>query len=544
MNRRTLNAKIALILAVTLGGMLIIVGAGAWIERDNVKAIRQLGNRDAQMQDAATGLERDAFEIGNSDKAIQLELTSTARDYEIGRAKEFVDRVHADLARFRAVSGSDSATFALGIEGSLGDWKDAHDAFVANVQQGKLNVAQTQLMSTVRDPMREMTILARQMRAGAEKKMTDELAKVDRIARLESALFLCVGVLVVLFSMVLGFVTVRSVRRSVRLVIETLKVASERTHDTAEQVSVSSHALSESASSQAASVEESTAALEDISGVTQRSSDNAGKGEALVRRSQDLAQQGSQAMERMLSAIQSIKEGSDKTARIVKTIDEIAFQTNLLALNAAVEAARAGSAGRGFAVVAEEVRALALRSAVAARDTSTLIEDSQGRAQQGVTVANEVSALLSETRDTVMQVAHVLGDIHAGSRAQNEGIVQINRSLAHLNEVAQHNVSGAEATAAASEELSVQAENMSHAVDELLSLIRRQAQRNGALAPGVAIDQSGAAALPETAEDALESRPAARDNGHRVVLQPLPRPSTGDTSGSVRPPELNWRAIQ
>ncbi|HEX7927459.1 MAG TPA: methyl-accepting chemotaxis protein, partial [bacterium] len=106
----------------------------------------------------------------------------------------------------------------------------------------------------------------------------------------------------------------------------------------------------------------------------------------------------------MVASINDIKAAADKTAKIIKTIDEIAFQTNLLALNAAVEAARAGEAGRGFAVVAEEVRNLAIRSAEAAKDTNTLIEDSQAKAGQGVLVSTAASELLGQILSTVDQV--------------------------------------------------------------------------------------------------------------------------------------------
>ena len=105
----------------------------------------------------------------------------------------------------------------------------------------------------------------------------------------------------------------------------------------------------------------------------------------------------------MSTAIEKIKDGADQTARIIKTIDEIAFQTNLLALNAAVEAARAGEAGKGFAVVAEEVRSLAQRSAEAARSTAELISESQENAANGVVVSTEVSEVLSRIIEGLAQ---------------------------------------------------------------------------------------------------------------------------------------------
>src|SRR5437762_14110973 len=101
-------------------------------------------------------------------------------------------------------------------------------------------------------------------------------------------------------------------------------------------------------------------------------------------------------MERLSDSIEKIKASADSTAKIVKTIDEIAFQTNLLALNAAVEAARAGEAGKGFAVVAEEVRNLAMRSAEAAKNTAALIEQAVKNSQNGVVIVGDVGKVLGE----------------------------------------------------------------------------------------------------------------------------------------------------
>ena len=117
--------------------------------------------------------------------------------------------------------------------------------------------------------------------------------------------------------------------------------------------------------------------------MTKQNADNSGQASNLAKEASDSATRGNNAMERMDNAINKIKNSADQTAKIIKTIDEIAFQTNLLALNAAVEAARAGEAGKGFAVVAEEVRNLAQRSAEAARNTTSLIGESVQNANEG-----------------------------------------------------------------------------------------------------------------------------------------------------------------
>ncbi len=176
-------------------------------------------------------------------------------------------------------------------------------------------------------------------------------------------------------------------------------------------------------------------------------------------------------MSRMSEAIGEIKRSSDETAKIVKTIDEIAFQTNLLALNAAVEAARAGDAGKGFAVVAEEVRNLAMRSAEAAKDTSALIEGSQKNADNGVTVTEEAAKSLREITDNIQKVAQLVGEVTAASNEQSEGIDQINTAVAQLDKVTQSSAANAEESASASEEMSGQAQELKAAVGTLVALV-------------------------------------------------------------------------
>jgi methyl-accepting chemotaxis protein len=169
-------------------------------------------------------------------------------------------------------------------------------------------------------------------------------------------------------------------------------------------------------------------------------------------------------MQRLSQAIVDIKRASDETAKIVKTIDEIAFQTNLLALNAAVEAARAGDAGKGFAVVAEEVRNLAMRSAEAAKNTARLIEEAVHKAEGGVTLNQEVLQNLEEIVSQVHKVSEVIGEIAAASEQQQQGVVQLNTAVEQLNQVTQQTAANSEETASTAQELSIQAAEMRHLV--------------------------------------------------------------------------------
>jgi methyl-accepting chemotaxis protein len=152
----------------------------------------------------------------------------------------------------------------------------------------------------------------------------------------------------------------------------------------------------------------------------------------------------------MLSAMNDIANASGKVAKVIKTIDEIAFQTNILALNAAVEAARAGEAGAGFAVVADEVRNLAQRSAVAARETADLIEESINSSAGGREKVDRVSQAITAISLHMQQASEYMEHAAAGSGEQANGIEQIGRTIAQIERITQDTAATANQTAQAS----------------------------------------------------------------------------------------------
>jgi methyl-accepting chemotaxis protein len=178
----------------------------------------------------------------------------------------------------------------------------------------------------------------------------------------------------------------------------------------------------------------------------------------------------------MTGAMDAIKGSSDNIAKIIKTIDEIAFQTNILALNAAVEAARAGEAGMGFAVVAEEVRSLAQRSATAARETAERIEDSIQKSANGVTLSRKVSGGFDEIVGRVRQVDMIIGEIATASGEQDRGIAQVLNAVTQMDQITQSTAANAEETASAAEELSAQSISVDAIVHKLSRLVSRGAE--------------------------------------------------------------------
>jgi len=273
------------------------------------------------------------------------------------------------------------------------------------------------------------------------------------------------------FLFLTGFLLARRLSDSLAHLSQELAVASSATLEAANQLSDSSQSLASASTEQAANIDATSATLQVISQGTHENLDKAERAENLANAAQDNTSKGSEAMERMVASIYAMKQSSDKTAKIIRTIDEIAFQTNLLALNAAVEAARAGDAGRGFAVVAEEVRNLAMRSAQAAKETAALIEESQQNAASGVAVTEEVGTLLVEVRRTVNEVSALVHEVAAASRGQFESVQQINASVEQMDLVVQGNAANSEQTAASSDELSSQASSLAHIVGELNVLV-------------------------------------------------------------------------
>ncbi|MBU0964869.1 MAG: methyl-accepting chemotaxis protein [Proteobacteria bacterium] len=287
-----------------------------------------------------------------------------------------------------------------------------------------------------------------------------------------SSQFISVGIIIgLLLSMAIAVFIVKTITKPIKQVIDALGSNAEQVNASSSQVSHASQQLAQGANKQAASLEESTTSLEEMSSMTRHSADNAEKADNLMRDSQSVVIGGIDAMKRMSDAIAKIKTSADKTSKIIKTIDEIAFQTNLLALNAAVEAARAGEAGKGFAVVAEEVRNLAQRSAEAAKNTANLIEGAMKNAEAGVNVTSEVAKALSAIQESAGKVATLVAEISAASKEQALGIDQVNRAVSEMDTVVQQNAASAQESAGASEELYRQAQELNALVTQLMEIV-------------------------------------------------------------------------
>jgi hypothetical protein len=276
---------------------------------------------------------------------------------------------------------------------------------------------------------------------------------------------------VFLATVFLGIVTGRRMSAPVADAAKGLSEVAVHVGAASTQIAENGSALAAGSSEQAASIEETSASLEQMAATTKQNSDSVRTVANLMRESDVLVRKAAQGTDAMSSAMREIKNASDETSKIIKTIDEIAFQTNLLALNAAVEAARAGEAGKGFAVVAEEVRNLAMRAAEAAKTTGGLIEQNVSRVTGGVQLVGSLQTSLNDVALSSAKVTGLVNDVATASEEQAKGIDQINIAINQMNTVTQQNAANAEESASAASELSSETDTLNQWVDELLQIV-------------------------------------------------------------------------
>ncbi|MFZ5453307.1 MAG: methyl-accepting chemotaxis protein [Thermodesulfobacteriota bacterium] len=272
-------------------------------------------------------------------------------------------------------------------------------------------------------------------------------------------------------ALLLGIILSVSITRPINRIIAELNEGADQVSSASSQVSSASQTLAQGNSEQAAALEETSSSLEEMASMTKQNANHASEANALMQETGRVVQEADRYMQDLTSSMEEISQASADTAKIIKTIDEIAFQTNLLALNAAVEAARAGEAGAGFAVVADEVRNLAMRAAEAAKNTAQLIEGTLDKVQGGTDLVSKTGEAFAQVTHSASKVKDLVAEIDATSREQSQGADQISKAVAEMDSVVQQNAANAEESASAAEELYAQAEQMKGVVGGLVALV-------------------------------------------------------------------------
>lgn len=253
---------------------------------------------------------------------------------------------------------------------------------------------------------------------------------------------------------------IRAMQHNLRQLIARINRSAGTIASVSNRVADGSLLLSDRTDQQAASLEETSAATEELNSTVQQNAANAREAEGMADEASLVAGRGGIAVQNVVSTMDNISAASQKISDIVGIIDSIAFQTNILALNAAVEAARAGEQGRGFAVVASEVRALAQRSAAAAHEVKELVDNSVEVVENASGQVTEAGVTMKDIVENNERMMVLIREIAAASQEQSIGLNQINQAIALMDDMTHQNVTLVEQTTAASSTLRTQADEL------------------------------------------------------------------------------------
>jgi methyl-accepting chemotaxis protein len=392
-------------------------------------ALLQESDLDRIAGDVQTALNEDQNFYGASE-SLQRNLPGTAEEYSQANA--------ALMQLLRKISGEPDATVS----------ETEFDAAAGRARQASFRMWQT--------GVQELDKLLQK--------------RIEDLARMRLWALLLVS-LALLLSVAIAAFVIRAATSSLRGASSELLRQSQMIAAASDQIAASSQDLASGSSEQAASLEETSASSEEIHSMAQQNSDHARSVADLVSQSQRRVEEANFSLSEMVVAIRDINTESDKIAKIIKVIDEIAFQTNILALNAAVEAARAGEAGMGFAVVAEEVRNLAQRCAQAARDTADLIEGSIAKSNDGKRKVDLVAAAVHAITEESTKIKSLVDGVNLSSQEQTRGVEQVSKSITQMEQVTQKNAASAEESAASAQDLHAHSEIMKRIVEEVTAIV-------------------------------------------------------------------------
>ena len=262
--------------------------------------------------------------------------------------------------------------------------------------------------------------------------------------------------------------SLNTMQEALRTLVMQVRQSAQSVRLAAHEIAQGNADLSERTEGTASSLQQTAAALEQVTQRLHQSTETAARAEHMASQASAVATEGGNAMAQVVHTMQNIQQSSRKVEEVTGVIDSIAFQTNILALNAAVEAARAGEQGRGFAVVAAEVRQLAMRAGEAAREIKGLIATSAQNVETGTALVNGAGHTMDLIVESIRNVASMISDISTTTLSQTRDINDINTAVARLDQMTQQNSALVEESAAASEGLRHQANELTHLISQFV----------------------------------------------------------------------------
>jgi methyl-accepting chemotaxis protein len=470
----TIGKKLMLSVGAMLLTLLALAGSSLYSIAGLDSELDKATNQSGKQLDIAGSMATNASEMLSFERGVlvRLEMKDMAKAEAYHNSFNERSKLTSDqIIEMRPlVSSEQGAKDIEAMAASLSSWSPAHQDLWEKGRKGDLEAALSiydkQTLPIAKELQKVTGDLKDRQRKSLAAAVESGHAKASGsrwIAIVLIGVFLAMGAAII--KVILGM------NQDLRRTAMELSEGSEQIQSAASQVAASSQSLAQGASEQAASLEETSASTEEITSMTRKNAENSKAAAGVMAMVDKQVKEGNDTLGQMVVSMQEINASSDKIAKIIKVIDEIAFQTNILALNAAVEAARAGEAGMGFAVVADEVRNLAQRSAQAAKDTSALIEESIGTSRDGSAKLEQVAGVIRAITESSSQVKTLVDEVNMGSQEQARGIDQISKAIAQMDQVTQGTAASAEESASASEELSAQAQALNQIVAGLGAMV-------------------------------------------------------------------------
>ena len=459
----------------TMLALLLVFGAATLVVvHDFNQDLDRAANVTARKQYLAGDVNAAASEMASLERASVLAAVVGDKQHSDSYQAQFrgpQSRLNKDLQELKIISETEEASSLLekvAQQASLAGQgqEELQRAMAAQQMDAALTIFAQKLQPQLEDIARAASSLVDQQNR--------ELAESAKASQSKSSRMQNLMIALAVIGLVLGAVVsalVRNASRDLRGLSAKLADNAAHVANAASQVSSASHSLADGASRQAASLEETSASTEEIVSITRKNADHASQVAGLMLESERGAADVHDTLDRMVEKMKEIDASSNKIARIIKVIDEIAFQTNILALNAAVEAARAGEAGLGFAVVADEVRNLAQRCAQAARDTAGLIEESIETSRDGNARLDRMAGAVRTMTETSSRVKVLVDGVSVGSQEQSRGMDQISRAIAQMERVTQESAAGAQQSASAGSDLDNHAAKLRQLVHDMREMV-------------------------------------------------------------------------
>jgi methyl-accepting chemotaxis protein len=487
MSRWTLARKLS-------ASYLILVALGALVGAGFLIKMRDLSARLAAI--SSTSLPA-IFALGRLE-GYAKDLRGTMRSHIVTASPEGKTKIEKDLATLesgftgelsiysRQVTSEDELALVDGVrpayERFLESWNRPRTLSVAGHADEAMSAFMADTMPAVKGLMKDLDQITRLKKAEADNNIAAGTAAAASGRWWAATLMIAI----VLAGAALALAMVRSIGGPLARVVAELSEASEQMASAAGEIATAGQSLAQDATAKAMASERTATEAARLSAASTENTANFQNASGLVEAVAERVGKAGDTLTAMTTSMTGISRSSDRIARILKVIEEIAFQTNILALNAAVEAARAGEAGMGFAVVADEVRNLAQRSSQAARDTAGLLEESMSSARQGRDALGRMAAVMEDIRGASASMIVVVARVTQSATAQSESILGISRSVADLQQLAQNEASVSEQTAAAGQEMSAQSETLRSTARVLHDVIGRRAghRRRGVATAG------------------------------------------------------------